>query len=141
MPPKQSSPYDQGAPDPEQQHEWPGDQAKLDPIARNTELPSGPYKAAGKLQGKTALITGGDSGIGRAIAVMYAAEGADSFINYLPEEQENADETKRIVEKEYGRKCHQLAGDIRDAEFCRKLVDEAAAAFGGKIDILINNAA
>lgn len=137
----QSGPFDKGAPNPEMQDKWPGSQKDLDPVAVNTLLPSGEYKAAGKLQGKGALITGGDSGIGRAVAVMYAAEGADSFINYLPEEQEDADETKRIVETRYGRKCHQLAGDVQDADFCRKLVDEAARAFGGKIDIIVNNAA
>lgn len=138
----QQGPFDEGHPNPEMQDKWPGKQSDLDPMAVNTLLPTGEYKAAGKLQGKKALITGGDSGIGRAVAVMFASEGCDSFINYLPQEQKDAEETKRIVEEKYsGRKCHLLAGDIQEASFCRHLVDEAAKAFGGKIDILINNAA
>ena len=96
------------------------------------------YKAAGKLEGKKALITGGDSGIGRSIAVLYAMEGADSYIAYLPEEEEDAQETKKLVEK-YGRKCYTQAIDIRKQENCKKLVDDALKQLGG-IDILVNNA-
>lgn len=137
---QQEHAFDQGHPNPDQQHAWPGDQSKLDPIAKNTELPTGEYKPAGKLHGKTALITGGDSGIGRAVAIMYAMEGCDSVINYLPQEQKDADETVRLVE-EKGRKCHQIPGDIMSADFCRELVDKAASKLNGKIDVLVNNAA
>ena len=97
------------------------------------------YKAAGKLQGKKAVITGGDSGIGRAIAILYAMEGADSLINYLPEEESDAQETKKKVE-EYGRECHLSPLDIRSKENCKKVVDEAVSKLGG-INILVNNAA
>lgn len=97
------------------------------------------YKAAGKLEGKKAIITGGDSGIGRAVAILFAMEGADSFIAYLPEEEEDAQETKKRVEK-YGRQCYLLATDLRKRENCKKVVDEALSKMGG-INILINNAA
>jgi NAD(P)-dependent dehydrogenase (short-subunit alcohol dehydrogenase family) len=96
------------------------------------------YKAAGKLLGKAALITGGDSGIGRAVAVTYAKEGADVVISYL-NEQSDAEETRRQVEQE-GRRCFLYAGDIGDEETCRKLVEYAVAQLG-KLDILVNNAA
>jgi NAD(P)-dependent dehydrogenase (short-subunit alcohol dehydrogenase family) len=97
------------------------------------------YKAAGKLKGKKALITGGDSGIGRSIAVLYAMEGADSYIVYLPEEESDAQETKKLVEQK-GQKCYLQAIDIRKQENCKKIVDDALKAMGG-IDILVNNAA
>jgi NAD(P)-dependent dehydrogenase (short-subunit alcohol dehydrogenase family) len=97
------------------------------------------YKAAGKLQDKRAVITGGDSGIGRATAILFAMEGADSLIAYLPEEEEDAQETKSRVEK-HGRKCYLLQTDVQKKENCRKIVDEALAKMGG-IDILFNNAA
>jgi len=96
------------------------------------------YKPAGKLEGKVAIITGGDSGIGRAVAVMYAMEGADVAIGYLPEEQVDAEVTKQHVTK-YGRRCLLLPYDIRIEENCKKSVDETLATFG-KIDILVNNA-
>jgi len=97
------------------------------------------YRAAGKLIGKKALITGGDSGIGRAIAILFSMEGADCFINYLPEEESDAQETKTAVEKN-GHKCHLLAANVKTQENCKKIVSEAVEAMG-KIDILVNNAA
>jgi NAD(P)-dependent dehydrogenase (short-subunit alcohol dehydrogenase family) len=96
------------------------------------------YKAAGKLTGKTALITGGDSGIGRAVAVTYAKEGADVAIVYL-NEHSDAEETKRQVEQE-GRRCLLIAGDIGDEKFCVQAVEQAVETLG-KLDILVNNAA
>lgn len=95
------------------------------------------YRAAGKLQDKAAIITGGDSGIGRATAILFAMEGADSLIAYLPEEESDAQETKKQVEK-YGRKCHLLALDLVKKENCKKVIDTAIEKFG-KIDILFNN--
>jgi NAD(P)-dependent dehydrogenase (short-subunit alcohol dehydrogenase family) len=95
------------------------------------------YKAAGKLEGKKALITGGDSGIGRAIAILYAMEGADSTIAYLPEEEEDAQETKRQVEK-YGRKCHLIGTDLRKQENC-KSVGEYALKEMGTVNILVSS--
>ena len=96
------------------------------------------YKAAGKLEGKVAIITGGDSGIGRSVAVLYAREGADVAILYLDQHQD-ADETRKVVE-EQGRRCLTFAGDVADRDVCRKVIDETLAAFG-KLDILVNNAA
>lgn len=95
------------------------------------------YVGSGKLEGKTALITGGDSGIGRAVAVAFAKEGADVAISFLYE-QDDAEETKRCVEY-YGGKCVLYKGDIRDKEFCSCLVKNVAEMFGG-LDILVNNA-
>ncbi|KAL8711330.1 MAG: hypothetical protein Q9220_004227 [cf. Caloplaca sp. 1 TL-2023] len=97
------------------------------------------YKAAGKLEGKKAIITGGDSGIGRAIAILYAMEGADCLINYLPEEEKDAQTTKEEVEKR-GRKCYLCPGDLRSADKCKKVVDQAVSDMGG-INIVVNNAA
>ncbi|WP_338781015.1 SDR family oxidoreductase [Metabacillus sp. FJAT-52054] len=96
------------------------------------------YKGSGKLEGKTAIITGGDSGIGRAVAVFFAREGADVTIAYL-NEHDDASETKRLVEKE-GRSCFIIAGDIGDEGFCKQVVRETIVKFG-KLDILVNNAA
>jgi NAD(P)-dependent dehydrogenase (short-subunit alcohol dehydrogenase family) len=96
------------------------------------------YKPAGKLAGKRALVTGGDSGIGRAVAVMFAREGADVAINYLDEEQRDAEETQRAVEAE-GRRCVLLPGDLTDAAFCAQLIDDAIARLGG-LDVLVSNA-
>jgi NAD(P)-dependent dehydrogenase (short-subunit alcohol dehydrogenase family) len=97
------------------------------------------YKGADKLKGKAALITGGDSGIGRSVAVLYAREGADVAIVYLPAEQSDAEETKAAVAEE-GRKCLLLPGDVRDAKFCRDAVEQAVAEYG-RLDVLVNNAA
>lgn len=111
---------------------------------RETEMTPPPaaeasgYRAAGKLLRKSALVTGGDSGIGRATAVAFAKEGADVAIAYL-NEHEDANDTKALVEKE-GRKCILIAGDVGEEAFCQKIVQEVLAAFG-KIDILVNNAA
>jgi len=97
------------------------------------------YKPAAKLEGKVAIITGGDSGIGRAVAYLYALEGADVAINYLPEEQADAEETKASVEK-VGRKCLLIPGDLRDRNFCREVIERTVKEFG-KLDILVSNAA
>ncbi|NML18428.1 SDR family oxidoreductase [Azohydromonas caseinilytica] len=96
------------------------------------------YKGSEKLQGMAALITGGDSGIGRAVAVLYAREGADVAIVYL-NEHEDAEETKRCVEKE-GRRCILIPGDVKDASFCKQAVERTVKELG-KLDILVNNAA
>ncbi len=96
------------------------------------------YKGSGKLAGKVALVTGGDSGIGRAVAVLYAREGADIAIVYLDEE-EDAEETLRAVEAE-GRKCLLIPGDVSDSAFCQEVVEQVVAQLG-KLDILVNNAA
>jgi NAD(P)-dependent dehydrogenase (short-subunit alcohol dehydrogenase family) len=97
------------------------------------------YKGSQRLTGRTALITGGDSGIGRAIAIAFAREGADVLISYLPEEEKDAAETERWV-TEAGRKAVRLPGDIQDEQHCGRMIDEAFGRFG-KLDILVNNAA
>ena len=96
------------------------------------------YRGSGKLEGMVALITGGDSGIGRAVAVLFAREGADVAIAYLSED-EDAQETKRCVENE-GRRCIAISGDVRRSEFCNAAVAQVVETFG-KLDILVNNAA
>jgi NAD(P)-dependent dehydrogenase (short-subunit alcohol dehydrogenase family) len=97
------------------------------------------WRAAGKLEGRTALISGGDSGIGRAVAIGFAKEGADVVILHK-EEPQDAEETRAHVEAA-GRRCAVIAGDIGDAAFCRDAVEKAARFLGGRIDILVNNAA
>ena len=97
------------------------------------------YRAAGKLEGKVALITGGDSGIGRAVAGLYAREGADVAIVYLPVEQPDAAETRRLVEGA-GRRCLLIPGDVTESAFCREAVARTVRELGG-LDILVNNAA
>ncbi len=97
------------------------------------------YKAAGKLAGKVALVTGGDSGIGRAVAYLYAREGADVAIVYLPAEQQDADVTRRAIEQE-GRRCLALAGDLTDPAFCRAVVERTVRELG-RLDVLVSNAA
>lgn len=96
------------------------------------------YKGSGRLEGRKALITGGDSGIGRAVAIAFAREGADVAIGYLPSEEEDAAEVVALIEKA-GRKALALPGDITSEAFCRKLVQDAVAGLGG-LDILVNNA-
>jgi NAD(P)-dependent dehydrogenase (short-subunit alcohol dehydrogenase family) len=121
---------------PAQHQPKPGKEAELSPRPQY-EAPL--YKGSGKLQDKAALITGGDSGIGRAVAVLYAREGADVAIIYLPEEHEDAQETLRAVERE-GRRALLIPGDVRDAEFCRQAVEKTVNEFG-HLDVLVNNAA
>lgn len=123
-------------PFPVQHQEKPGLESELDPKPR---YEAERYRAAGKLEGKASLITGGDSGIGRAVALLYAREGADVAISYLPEEESDAKETQAAVQAE-GRKCHLLPGDLTDASFCNGLVDAAVDKLG-KLDILVSNAA
>lgn len=96
------------------------------------------YKGSGKLKGKVALITGGDSGIGRAAAIGFAKEGANVVIVYL-DEHEDAQDTQRHIEAE-GRECVLLAGDVSDSAFCNKMVETAVSSFG-RLDIVVNNAA
>ncbi len=97
------------------------------------------YKGSGKLKGKAAIITGGDSGIGRSVAVLYAREGADVAIVHLPKEKVDAQETAAAVEKEGG-KALLIPGDVKDPKFCTRAVNKAAKEFG-RLDLLINNAA
>jgi len=97
------------------------------------------YRGSEKLQGKVALITGGDSGIGRSVAVLYAKEGADIAIVYLPEEQPDAEETKQAVEAE-GCRCLLIPGDVSKSDFCQTAIEKTVNKFG-KLDILVNNAA
>ena len=121
---------------PEQHQERPGIESKIHP---RPQYAAPDYKGSEKLAGKAAIITGGDSGIGRSVAVLYAREGADVAIISLPEERSDAEETKRAVEAE-GQRCLLIPGDVKDADFCRRAVDHAAKKFG-HLDILVNNAA
>ena len=120
----------------EQSQPWPGLASKMDPRPDHGEKS---YKGTGRLQGRKALITGGDSGMGRAAAIAYAREGADVAINYLPAEEPDAREVIELIKAE-GRKAVALPGDLRDEDFCNKLVADAVQALGG-LDILVNNAA
>jgi NAD(P)-dependent dehydrogenase (short-subunit alcohol dehydrogenase family) len=122
-------------PYPQQHHKKPGCEAALDP-APLYEAPH--YRGSGKLQDMVALITGADSGIGRAVAVLYAREGADVAVVYL-NEHDDARATKRAVEAE-GRRCCLIAGDVADRQFCEAAVERTLEEFG-KLDILVNNAA
>lgn len=123
-------------PFPAQHQPKPGLESHLEPRPRYA---ASLYRGAGKLKDRVALITGGDSGIGRAVAVLFAREGADVAINYLETEQSDADETARAVREE-GRDVRLIPGDVSDPAFCRKLVERAIEHFG-KLDILVNNAA
>jgi NAD(P)-dependent dehydrogenase (short-subunit alcohol dehydrogenase family) len=124
------------SPMPPQHQRKPGIEAKLKPRP-HYEAPL--YAGAGKLKEKVALITGGDSGIGRAVAVLFAREGADVAFTYLKPEKQDADETKRAIEAE-GQRAYALSGDVRDPKVCKKLVEKTVEEFG-KLDILVNNAA
>ncbi|WP_110926622.1 SDR family oxidoreductase [Bacillus massiliglaciei] len=116
---------------PKQYQEPPAVQQKMEPLPDCGETS---YKGTGRLKGKKALVTGGDSGIGRAAAIAYAREGADIALNYLPEEQADADEVKKLIEAE-GQKAVLLPGDLSDEAFCRDLVERAHAELGG-LDVL-----
>ncbi|PDT27138.1 NAD(P)-dependent oxidoreductase [Rhizobium sp. L9] len=122
-------------PFPSQKQPMPGFTAQMDPVPDHGEKT---YRGSERLKGKRAIITGGDSGIGRAVAIAYAREGADLLISYLDEDQD-ADETKRLVEQA-GRKAVLVSGDIQDPAHCRQIVETAVKELGG-IDILVNNAA
>lgn len=122
-------------PFPKQQQPVPGSQRKMDPYPDCGEQS---YKGSGRLQGKIALITGGDSGIGRAVAIAFAREGADVAVAYL-DEQEDAEETARWIEQA-GRQCLLLPGDLARKVHCRALVEKTVERFG-RIDVLVNNAA
>ncbi|SDX07537.1 SDR family oxidoreductase [Nitrosomonas communis] len=124
------------SPLPEQSQEKPGLDSNMTPQPRY-KAPL--YKGSGKLKDKVALITGGDSGIGRAVAVLFAREGADVAIVYLPSEQSDAEETKIAVEAE-GRQALLLSGDVTSRSFCEQAVEQTVTRFG-KLDILVNNAA
>ncbi|WP_291627102.1 SDR family oxidoreductase [Bradyrhizobium sp.] len=119
-----------------QSQPWPGLAGKMDPRPDHGETS---YKGSGRLAGRKALITGGDSGMGRAAAIAYAREGADVAINYLPAEEADAAEVIALIKKE-GRTGLAIPGDLTDEAFCRQLIERAVQGLGG-LDILVNNAA
>jgi NAD(P)-dependent dehydrogenase (short-subunit alcohol dehydrogenase family) len=123
-------------PMPKQHQEYPGLEAEMHPRPQYT---APLYRGADKLKGKVALISGGDSGIGRAVAVLFAREGADVAIMFLPEERVDADETRDAIEAE-GRRALLLPGDVTDAEYCEECIDRVIDELGS-LDILVNNAA
>jgi NAD(P)-dependent dehydrogenase (short-subunit alcohol dehydrogenase family) len=118
-----------------QQQEWPGLASKMNPPPDHGETS---YKGSGRLAGRKALITGGDSGMGRAAAIAYAREGADVAINYFPTEEPDAREVIALI-KDAGRKALAIPGDLRDEAFCQRLVNEAVRGLGG-LDIVVCNA-
>jgi NAD(P)-dependent dehydrogenase (short-subunit alcohol dehydrogenase family) len=136
MTPPEGQQQEPQLPFPAQHQEKPGLESQVEPRPR---YQASLYQAAGKLRDKVALITGGDSGIGRAVAVLFAREGADVAIVYLPQEQSDADETRLAVEAA-GRRALLLPGDITEADFSRQAVERTVQEFG-KLDILVNNAA
>jgi NAD(P)-dependent dehydrogenase (short-subunit alcohol dehydrogenase family) len=119
-----------------QSQSWPGLVSKMNPRPDHGETS---YRGSGRLKGRKALITGGDSGMGRAAAIAYAREGADVAINFLPAEEPDAKEVLALIKAE-GRVGIGIPGDLRDEAFCRRLIDEAVKGLGG-LDILVNNAA
>ncbi|HAC56625.1 TPA: SDR family NAD(P)-dependent oxidoreductase [Candidatus Saccharibacteria bacterium] len=120
---------------PKQRQDEPGLDSKLLPKADHGEET---YEGSGRLEGRKALITGADSGIGRAVAIAYAREGADVAITYLPSEQEDADEVMKVLDAT-GRKAVAIPGDLSDEAFCKQLIKQASDELGG-LDILVNNA-
>ena len=122
-------------PFPRQQQPMPGRSSAMDP---QPDYGESSYKGSGRLEGKRAIITGGDSGIGRAVALAFAREGADVLVSYY-DEDDDAKETQRLVQNA-GRRCVLMPGDIKDPGHCRRIVEEAVRQFGG-IDVLVNNAA
>jgi NAD(P)-dependent dehydrogenase (short-subunit alcohol dehydrogenase family) len=118
-----------------QSQPWPGLVSKMNPRPDHGETS---YKGSGRLAGRKALITGGDSGMGRAAAIAYACEGADVAINYFPTEEPDAQEVIALIKAE-GRRAIAIPGDLRDEAFCRKLVEEAVSGLGG-LDIIVSNA-
>jgi NAD(P)-dependent dehydrogenase (short-subunit alcohol dehydrogenase family) len=134
------------SPDPQTQHPQPDSEGErlvhpglTEDMQDEPDHGEDSYRGSGKLTDRRAVITGGDSGIGRAVALAFAREGADVLISYLPEEQPDADETVRLVEQA-GRRALTVPGDIRDEQLCQQIIDTAVDEFGG-IDILVNNAA
>ena len=123
-------------PQPEQQQEPPGQTAEMTPKPDHGEES---YRGSGKLEGRAAIVTGGDSGIGRAVAIAFARDGADVLIAYLPEEEEDARETARWVEQA-GRRAVLVPGDIADQQHCKRIVERAVSELG-RLDVLVNNAA
>ncbi len=124
-------------PFPKQKQEYPGIEAKMKPKADHGQKT---YRGSGKLEGKKAIITGGDSGIGKAVAIAFAREGADVLISYLDDmEDEDAKDTAKYV-RDAGRKCVLVKGDITSEKHCKKIIKKAMDEFG-QIDILVNNAA
>lgn len=119
-----------------QRQTWPGLAKDMDPVPDHGEKS---YKGSGRLKGRKALITGGDSGMGRAAAIAYAREGADVAINYHPNEEEDAKDVIALIKAE-GRNAVAIPGDLRDELFCKKLVEEAVKRLGG-LDLLVSNAA
>src|ERR1700743_3423058 len=119
----------------EQSQPWPGLAGKMNPRPDHGEKS---YKGSGRLAGRKALITGGDSGMGRAAAIAYAREGADVAINYYPTEEPDAREVIELI-KAAGRKGIAIPGDLRDKKFCLQLVADAVSGLGG-LDILVSNA-
>jgi NAD(P)-dependent dehydrogenase (short-subunit alcohol dehydrogenase family) len=122
-------------PFPSQEQPWPGLASQMQPRPDHGETS---YVGSGRLKGRKALITGGDSGMGRAAAIAYAREGADVAINYLPAEEADAREVVDLI-KRAGRTAVPLPGDLRSSDFCRRLVDQAVEGLGG-LDILVSNA-
>lgn len=122
-------------PYPSQKQPMPGTTAKMDPRPDHGEAS---YKGSGRLKGMRAVITGGDSGIGRAVAIAYAREGADVLVAYL-NEHDDAEEVKSLIEKE-GRKAVLVSGDLQKSAHCRAVIEAAVEKLGG-LDILVNNAA